>query len=91
MSGGRGQRQRGNAERLDALSRKGDDTAVVAVGRMAGDQKQPIAGTNCTSPTRPSWNVLRVRSYICQPTATACTCSAIDAAMRTNRNWTNAG
>ncbi len=42
-----------------------------------------MAGMNCTSPIRPSWNGLPVNSYICQPTATTWICSAIDAATRT--------
>ena len=56
---------------------------VVAVGDMAGERKQAIAGMNCTSPIRPRWNGLPVSAYICQPTATTCICSATEAATRT--------
>ncbi len=46
------------------------------------------AGANWTRPTRPRLSGLLVSSYICQPTATVCICSARLAHSRAHQNNT---
>src|SRR5262249_13116925 len=46
-------------------------------------------GGNCTGPTRPRSSGWPVRSYICQPTATACMNIAMVVEKRATQNWTN--